>query len=59
MKGAPIMTNNLYLILLAEAEYVVRDILSSESSRLMFERSSERSRKLDSICVRANEATRS
>ena len=53
------MTNNLYLILLAEAEYVVRDILSSESSRLMFERSSERSRELDSICVRANEATRS
>ena len=53
------MTNNLYLRLLAEAEYVVRDILSSESSRLMFERSSERSRKLDSICVRANEATRS
>ena len=59
MKGAPIMTNNLYLILLAEAEYVVRDILSSESSRLMFERSSERSRELDSICVRANEAARS
>ncbi len=46
------MKNDLYLLLLAEAEFIVRDILSSESSRLMFARSSERSRELD-------EATRS
>ena len=53
------MKDDLYLRLLAEGEFVVRDIVSSASSRLMFERSSERSRELDAICVRANEAARS
>jgi len=48
-------TNDLYMKLLAKAEQLVVEICNRPIAKLvLIERSSDRSRELDAICVRAN-----